>query len=92
MNIKNILYKIGIGCTIILVFLWLTNPSYAKFKEFGAEISTTYRKAVYKRTSNYIIFSIYQKQIIVTDRYTELEVEKTENYIGILMNFYKMKD
>ena len=91
MKAKTILSKTGIVIGVIIAFLWLTNPSYARFKEFGADVSTTYRKVIFKRTSNFIIFSIYHKQIIISDGGWTPNVKSEEKYIGLLMNFYKIK-
>lgn len=91
MKAKTILSKTGIVIGIIITFLWITNPSYTRFKEFGADVSTTHRKVIFKRTSNFIVFSIYQKQIIIADGGWTPHVESDEKYIGLLMNFYKTK-
>ena len=91
MKAKTILSRTGVVIGAVITFLWLTNPSYARFKEFGADVSTAYQKVIFKRTSNFIVFSIYHKQVISSDGGWTLNVKSDERYIGFVMNFYKIK-
>lgn len=82
----KILY-ISLGVLLILILL---NPSYTSFKEYTTDVNTTRKRMICRRISNYLIFSVYQSQIVVWDE-GEYVYEPSKKYIGIWMNFYPVK-
>lgn len=86
---------IAVACIIIV--LAITNPSLKQFKERIGERSWKYYDVVYKRTSNWIIFSTYQFSYTTNEKYEyEESSEKTAildkltgEYTGFFSNFYK---
>lgn len=77
---------------VILIIMAITNPSYSSFKEYSSELTTTKRKSIIKRVKNYLIFSIYEKQVVSITGYNDYEYAPKERYLGILMNFYPIKE
>lgn len=75
MKHKNAKWLIPVMIIFLLVFL---NPSMENFQEFLG-LSGNHTRNL-KRTSNYLIFSIYQGN----DYYQS-------KYVGIVKNFYKIK-
>jgi len=62
----------------IILVLALTNPGMKRFKE-----SSTSDMGDEQRVSDYLIFSIYQRG--------EHSPDNTVKYIGVLLNFYRLK-
>ena len=72
----------------IIALLLIFNPGLTAFKNYSSDI-TDARQTLYKREANYLLFSFYQKQWRGREGMDEDLTEiYTENYIGILGNFY----
>lgn len=69
-----------IAAVILFIFV-LLNPNMKQFKEYTGEQEGGVYKKHFKRTSNYLIFSIYEYQI---NGYTN-------SYLGVLSNFFQIK-
>ena len=84
LNFKTVLFFIG----ILIVILWVLNPSHTRFKEYTPGVNTTKQKYIYKRTFNGIVFSVYERQLahLVDEQF---QYDEPESYIGFLMNFFK---
>lgn len=85
---KIILYIIGATALIVIVLIFL-NPSLRAFKEYNSDLETKGQKVVYRRVSNYLIFSIFEKVVYEVDRYDDAEVKSSERYTGFLRNFWR---
>lgn len=73
----------------IIALLLIFNPGLTAFKNYSIELTDT-RQTLYKREANYLLFSFYQKQSRgIPDMGEDAAVIDTENYIGILGNFYR---
>lgn len=91
--------RIGIiSLLAVVIVMWLLNPSFTRFKEFSAGTDERYKdeydlenkvnkmKTIRKKTSDYLIFSVYEKgEMDEYGKYTP-----TERYRGVFLNFYKM--
>lgn len=86
---------------IVVIILWLLNPSFTRFKEFSGSLNSYYipgqyysskvkpenkQEVVRRRVSNYLLWSVYE---IGTADYKGVYTP-TGRYIGVLMNFYKI--
>lgn len=80
---------IVIACLFIFI---LTNPTYSKFKEFTPDFSNREHYVLRTRIHNYLIFSVYEKSIVRYDdeNYSQSFIS-SEKYLGIFLNFYKIK-
>ncbi|MBS1744002.1 MAG: hypothetical protein JST81_13295 [Bacteroidetes bacterium] len=76
-------------CIITLI---LTNPTYSKFKEFTPDYSNREHFVLRTRIHNYLIYSVYEKSIVQYDEenYSQSLIS-SQQYIGILLNFYIKK-
>jgi hypothetical protein len=80
--------NIAILTLSVIALLLIFNPGLTAFKNYSIEI-TDARQTLYKREANYLLFSFYQKQWRGReDMQEDLAEIYTENYIGILGNFY----
>lgn len=75
-KIKKHKKVIGFATIIIIVILVITNPTLKNFKEFNP-IGFNDEQGDYRRSKNYLIFSIYEKA--------------NKKYLGILKNFFELK-
>lgn len=76
---------------VIILSMMLTNPKPSSFKEFSPDVSFKYKKWIYKRKSNWLIFSVYQKDLYVVDEYDgSVTVQESYKYVGILKNFFRI--
>ena len=93
------LNKILIGLTIIVLILFITNPSptdfkrFAEFKEgptieaFKYEVHKSAYKLLTDRKGYYLFFSTYEY------KYFEIgKLKKTGRFIGILNSFYELQN
>ena len=86
--------KLIIGVGAVLLTLTITNPSLREFKDF---VVTQHYLEDCGRSSNFIIFSMYQGDVpgisydgfIPVDGPPERELV-TKRYIGIFKNFYEI--
>ena len=85
-----------ISLLCIIIVLALTNPSTNQFKDFIGNPSFEKYTMIYKRTSNWLIFSTYEfsyESAIPKDaRYKEITNpldDLTGTYTGVFLNFYK---
>jgi hypothetical protein len=78
---RKILRYSALSIFILLTFLVIFNPSPAAFKEFarGHENPNYY---IYRRTANYLIYSIYLKE----------GPDINQKYLGIIGNFFTIAD
>ena len=84
---KNRIFQIVL---IVLVLLFLLNPSLTNFKEYSQELTYKTRKVVFKRNFNGLIFSIYQKQVFTIDDEEQINPEPPIKYFGFCMNFFRL--
>lgn len=70
----------------IITILILTNPSANRFKEYIGDLDLKGYANVCRRTTNGIVFSIYERQIIQPDGYQQ----EKERFIGIFLNFKRI--
>jgi hypothetical protein len=95
MTKKNFQY-LGIGLICLLIILSLGNPSPTQFKDYIGRPSFEHYSMIYKRTSNWLIFSTYEfsyeSPIRKDSRYEEI-TKPLDNlvgtYSGFFLNFYK---
>lgn len=81
---KRWLYIVG----IIIIGLVVTNPSTSRFKDYAADVNLKNQRYVFKRTQNWLLFSIYKKELHYYNSDTEsMEILNTETYLGIFLNF-----
>lgn len=90
--------RIGIASLLAIVFvMWLLKPSYSDFKLYSARQETYFSDPNYpdeaekmtivrKKIADYFIYSVYQLGYSTADG----KYHPTEQYKGILLNFYKM--
>jgi len=87
-KLKLLLFTIA---SLVLIMI-ITNPSYNKFKEYANESKGPLKQIAYRRTSNYLFFSIYEKQVNTAINKYAYERNSfkatTTRYVGIFMNFY----
>jgi hypothetical protein len=72
----------------IIVVLILLNPSASEFRNFIRK-PTDPKSTVYKRTSNFIIFSFYLEEWTDTDNYGT-DINGAAAYLGIAGNFFEL--
>jgi len=71
---------------LILVILVISNPSLSSFRNFAKDIDDS-KTTIFKKKSNYFIFSIYEKEWPITGNYQRQS--QSEYYIGFLGNFFE---
>lgn len=76
-----------VGILLMLIYL---NPSISEFRNFARNVGDP-KGTIYKRTSNYLIFSFYSKEW--RDEEWSLEQgnyihDSSNQYLGIAGNFY----
>jgi len=76
--------RIGVA---LLVVLAITNPSMKQFKEYTGA-NNNERGIVYKRISNWIVYSYYEKSSW-EDFNQQHNIAKTE-YVAVFNNFYRL--
>lgn len=82
--------KKGWIITIVpLIVIMVLNPSFASFKEFTTDYKNKDRVIIQKRVSNYLLFSVYEKQILdfSNDRQNPT-ITEDEKYVGFVLNFF----
>lgn len=82
--------KKGWIITIVpLIVIMVLNPSFASFKEFTTDYKKKDRVIIQKRVSNYLLFSVYEKQILdfSNDRQNPT-ITEDEKYVGFVLNFF----
>ena len=94
--IKKILKYIGISLILLLIILSLANPSPSQFKDFIGNPTFDNYSMIYKRTSNWLIFSIYEfsYESPISKSYRRQDIinplnNLTGTYMGFFLNFYK---
>ena len=95
--VKKIIQYFIISLLCIIIVLALTNPSTNQFKDFIGNPSFEKYTMIYKRTSNWLIFSTYEFSYVSTypnNDYTQKEIvssldELTGIYNGFFLNFHK---
>jgi hypothetical protein len=89
---KFIFKIIGSITLITLSTLWLLNPSYSSFKQYAPDWTSTKRKVIYSRVKNYLVYSVYEKTVMVYDpEDQQLKEESSVRYRGFLLNFFKIE-
>ena len=87
---RSILRTIMILAIIVVIFLFLTNPSYEAFQQFVPATKTAREHAEWRRIHNYGIYSIYEK-----DNYEigdeGFSLVSSQRYVGFLLNFTPVK-
>ena len=90
--------KILIGIAVFFGVLLLTNPSHRDFNSYiNAKALGITKPMKYGRTSNYLIFSIYEVtygyevSMVDKDWNPIVEYDPPKRYIGVLKNFIKLK-
>ncbi len=93
---KKILRYLGIVVLCVVIILSLTNPSSNQFKDFIGKPSFENYSMIYKRTSNWLIFSTYEFSYESPIRkegriieITDVLDNATGTYTGFFLNFYK---
>ncbi len=91
---KKITAIILVILTILFLSLMIMNPTLKDFKEHIGFNDKVYGNRVSKKT-NYLIFSTYEfdSELYSSLPYGYKRYPEThrENYVGVLMNFYRMK-
>ena len=82
--------KLLIILSAIVLFFVLTNPSMQKFKEYRTVVPGYEEKAMYRRTTNCILFSFFESKIVHYNANRELVEADKRTYLGIAMNFYRV--
>lgn len=80
--IKIIGYVLG---SVLAIFI-LTNPSPRRFKEYIGDLDLKGYANVCRRTTNGIVFSIYERQVIQPDGYRQ----EKERFVGVFLNFKRI--
>lgn len=83
-------YKLFIALFAALIVLWALNPSMKQFKEYANDFTSTHRKVVYKRIKNYLVYSVYEKQVVTIED-GEYVPHPPTRYKGFCMNFKEIK-
>lgn len=73
----------------LVILLTLLNPSYSRFKEYSTDVTSNKRKTICKRTFNGLIYSIYQRQLVIINEDGEYEYGPPETFYGFCLNFFK---
>lgn len=85
--------KILLICVLLAVgVMVILNPSIKKFKDFSYELEAGEKKVVYRKVSNFFIYSIYEKKIFEVDEYGYITEKYSEKYIGFMGNFWRDND
>jgi hypothetical protein len=87
---------LGIGLVCLFIILFLGNPSQNQFKDYIGNPNFEYYSMIYKRTSNWLIFSTYEfsyeSPIPKNSRYKDITNPLNNlvgTYTGFFFNFYK---
>lgn len=86
--IKVTLYVI-VGLVLCLI---ITNPGLNRFKEYTPDQRTTHHYALWKRSANFLIFSIYELSSFDREsREDDFQKTRESKYLGIGMNFFELR-
>ena len=86
--LRTTLMAMLILAIVALAALALTNPSYEEFKAFTAEHSSTLHRVEWRKVHNYLLWSVYQKDVYVReDREDDPKLVISQQYRGMLLNF-----
>lgn len=86
---KKVALYISGGLIIILLVLMYFNPSLNTFKEYDASIDPIEEKTVYRRVSNFLIFSIFEKKVYEVHDDGWSRYKYSYKYTGFLGNFWE---
>lgn len=90
--------KLLIGLGVVILFLLLTNPTESEFRKY-AMYDNDVTGANTARTSNFLMFSIYECNYTTVKRYwkerergyNDVETEHHRTYLGIAKNFFSIR-
>lgn len=80
--------KTFLAIIVVVAVMMILNPSVRRFKDFAADVNIKNQRYVLKRTQNWLLFSIYKKELHSYNSDIEaMDILSSETYLGIFLNF-----